>query len=511
MTPLHTPLEVARWLQACGARDLHCDSRRVKAGDAFVAWPGAAQDGRLYVNTALQAGAVAALVERDGVEPFGFTDPSIAAVQGLKATAGEIAHHFYDHPSHTLPVIAVTGTNGKTSTAWWAAQWLTALGLPGAVVGTLGMGVPGQVFQPTGLTTPDPVMLQAGLRRFLSEGVRTCVVEASSIGLEEGRLNATRIHTAVFTNFTQDHLDYHGSMAAYWQAKRALFDWPGLRVAVVNVDDPHGEALAVELAPRAQAGELDLWTISAAGRPARLRVPDWTLTDTGLRFHVLESLGQGASSALQQIKVPLVGEYNLYNLLSALAVVRAQGFALVDAVKASGALTPVPGRMQSAWPQEQHDQPLVLVDYCHTPDALEKALQALQPLTLQRGGRLWCVVGCGGDRDASKRPLMAAVAEREAGVLVLTSDNPRSEDPAHILAQMQSGLTNAVNAIVELDRAQAIALAVARADARDVILLAGKGHEDYQEVAGVKVPFSDLEQGRLALEGRRQSAVEAVK
>jgi UDP-N-acetylmuramoyl-L-alanyl-D-glutamate--2,6-diaminopimelate ligase len=511
MTTLHTPLDVARWLQAVGARDLQCDSRRVQAGDAFVAWPGAAQDGRRYVHSALQAGAVAALVERDGVEPFGFTDPRIATVAGLKATAGEIAHHFYAHPSHELSVVAITGTNGKTSTAWWTAQWLTALGLPSAVVGTLGMGVPGQTFQPTGLTTPDPVMLQAGLRRFVQAGVRACVLEASSIGLDEGRLNATRIHTAVFSNLTQDHLDYHGSMDAYGRAKRALFDWPGLRVAVVNVDDPYGERLAAELDPRVEAGQLDLWTVSVGGKPARLRVPDWTLTDTGLCFHVVEHLGHGASSAEQQIQLPLVGEYNLYNLLSALAVVRAQGAALADAVQASAALTPVPGRMQSAWPEQQAGQPLVLVDYCHTPDALEKALQALQPLTRQRGGRLWCVVGCGGDRDAGKRPLMAAAAEREAGQVVLTSDNPRSENPLHILEQMRVGLVHAEQALVEPDRAAAIAHAVAQAEARDVVLLAGKGHEDYQEVAGVKSPFSDVEQGRLALQKRQAAALQGLQ
>lgn len=509
ITRLDTPLAVAQWLRARGVRQLQCDSRRVQPGDAFVAWPGAAQDGRRYVAAALQAGAVACLVEPEGCESFGFADPRIAALAGLKAASGEIAHHFYGQPSHELAVVALTGTNGKTSTGWWTAQWLGALGEPAALAGTLGMGVPGQGFEATGLTTPDPVMWQSGLRRWADAGLRAAVVEASSIGLEEGRLNATRIRTAVFSNLTQDHLDYHGTMADYWRAKRALFDWPGLQVAVVNIDDAHGATLAAELQPRADAGLLDLWTISVAGKPARLNATGWALTDTGLRFDLVEGMASGAGAAPQQLQLPLVGEYNLYNLLSALAVVRAHGHALADAVGAAGALTPVPGRMQSAWSEDATDQPLVLVDYCHTPDALEKALQALQPLARQRGGRLWCVVGCGGDRDAGKRPLMAAAAEREADHLVLTSDNPRREDPLHILVQMQAGLLAPDQVVVEPDRAAAIARTVAQAGARDVVLLAGKGHEDYQEIAGVKQPFSDLEQGRCALQAWRSSALEA--
>jgi len=503
ITHLHNPLTVARWLQAMGVRQLHCDSRRVRPGDGFVAWPGAAQDGRHYVNSALQAGALACLVEREGVEPYGFQDERVAAVDGLKASAGDIAAHFYGHPSNALKVVAITGTNGKTSTAWWTAQWLGALELPAAMVGTLGMGVPGQSLQVTGLTTPDPVMLQAGLRGFVDAGLRACVMEASSIGLEEARINGTAIHTAVFSNLTQDHLDYHGSMEAYWQSKRALFAWPGLRAAVINVDDPYGAALAAELQVRVEAEGLDLWTVSLSGRPARLHVPSWMLTETGLRFDVVEQRADGSSAAAHTLQLPLVGEYNLYNLLSALAVVRAQGIALDDAVRVAGALTPVPGRMQSAWPEEVPDQPLVLVDYCHTPDAVEKALQALQPLALQRGGELWCVVGCGGDRDPGKRPLMAAAAEREAAHVVLTSDNPRSEDPLLILRQMCTGLSRPESVRVQPDRAAAIAETVAAAAAQDVVLLAGKGHEDYQEIAGVKYPFADVTHGRDALKARR--------
>jgi UDP-N-acetylmuramoyl-L-alanyl-D-glutamate--2,6-diaminopimelate ligase len=511
ITTLDQVPAVVAWLRAQGALALQCDSRLVRPGDAFVAWPGAAQDGRRYVASALAAGAVACLVEREGCESWGFDDPRIAALQGLKAATGSIASQFHSEPSHELSVVALTGTNGKTSTGWWVAQWLAALGDPAALAGTLGMGVPGRDFEPTGLTTPDPVSWQAGLRRWADSGIQAAVVEASSIGLQEGRLNATRIRTALFSNLTQDHLDYHGSMEDYWRAKRALFDWPGLQAAVVNVDDAHGAQLAAELLPRADAGELDLWTIAVRAPQARLRVTGWSLTDTGLRFDLVERQPDGRDSAPQRISLPLVGEYNLYNLLSALAVARAHGHGLGAAVAAAAALTPVPGRMQSAWPQDEAAQPLVLVDYCHTPDALEKALQALRPLADRRGGQLHCVVGCGGDRDAGKRPLMAAAAERESDRLLLTSDNPRSEEPLQILAQMQAGLSRPGLAAVEPDRAVAIARAVAEAGERDVVLLAGKGHEDYQEIAGVRRPFSDLENGRAALQAWRRNHPEVEK
>ncbi|WP_232788554.1 Mur ligase family protein, partial [Macromonas nakdongensis] len=322
MQTLHTPAEAVAWLRQRGVRQLVCDSRHLQPGDAFVAWPGAAQDGRRYVEPALRAGAAACLVEQDGAEAWPFDDARIAAVPGLKALAGALAAAFYATPSADVRVVAITGTNGKTSTAWWTAQWLAGVGTQAAVMGTLGIGVPGQAFDATGLTTPDPVRVQAALRQLHGTGVRACVVEASSIGLQEGRLNGMAVHTSVFTNFTQDHLDYHGSMAAYWQAKRALFDWPGLRAAVVNLDDPQGPGLARELADR----DLALWTVSVAGTPdpqgapARLRVTERRWTTQGLAFTVEEAGGDRATLAL-----PVVGDYNVANLLCALAVLRAQG------------------------------------------------------------------------------------------------------------------------------------------------------------------------------------------
>ncbi|MDP3164901.1 MAG: UDP-N-acetylmuramoyl-L-alanyl-D-glutamate--2,6-diaminopimelate ligase [Hydrogenophaga sp.] len=496
MKTMDQPQDVAAWLRATVTGTLHCDSRRLQPGDGFVAWPGAATDGRRYVSGALASGAVAALVEQDGVETFALDDVRVLAVPDLKAQAGAIASGFCDHPSAALDVLAITGTNGKTSCAWWTAQLLSVCARPCAVVGTLGMGQPGSMLVPTGLTTPDPVMLQQQLRCFVNEGLKACAIEASSIGLIEGRLNATQVRVAVFTNFTQDHLDFHGSMDAYWEAKAALFDWPGLAAAVINTDDVR----VAELASRVALRHLDLWTVGIDST-ARLNAVDITFTRTGMAFGVVERDLQGAELERHTLQVPLVGRYNVSNLLCVLAAARSLGISLQQAVKACGALTPVPGRMEQA-EATAIDQPLVLVDYAHTPDALDKALQALQPLAAQRGGALWVVVGCGGDRDAGKRPLMAAVAEREAAHAVLTSDNPRSEDPIHILGQMVAGLSHPGAALVEPDRAAAIALAVARAQAADVVLIAGKGHEDYQDVMGVKKPFSDLVQARHALTRR---------
>lgn len=507
MQSMHPPQAVADWLRRSVRGDLQCDSRRVQPGDGFVAWPGAATDGRHFVAAALQAGAAAVLVEQQGVEAFAFSDERVHAVPDLKAQAGPIASAYYGEPSNQLDLIAITGTNGKTSTAWWVAQLLSAVGQRCAVVGTLGIGQPplagdtGHALVPTGLTTPDPVLLQARLRGMVDTGLRACAIEASSIGLVEGRLNASRIRVAVFTNFTQDHLDFHGSMDRYWAAKASLFDWPGLASAVVNLDDPCGPPLAAALAARG----LDVWTVGIedAGHPsaARLLAHNIGFTHHGMRLLVGERRADGAVGEWHALNLPLVGRYNVSNLLGVLAVARAQGVALADAVQACGALTPVPGRMEQV-PDPAPGQPLVLVDYAHTPDALDKALQALQPLAQQRGGVLWAVVGCGGDRDASKRPVMAAVAERGAQRAVLTSDNPRSEDPLAILAQMQAGLTSLDAAHTEPDRASAIAWAVHHAQAADVVLIAGKGHEDYQEVMGVKKPFSDRAQAQLALQQR---------
>jgi UDP-N-acetylmuramoyl-L-alanyl-D-glutamate--2,6-diaminopimelate ligase len=498
------PRHIAVWLRERVTGELQCDSRRVRPGDAFVAWPGAAADGRHFVRAALQAGAVAALVEADGAQAFGFDDPSVREVLGLKAMAGAIAAAYQGDPSAVLDVVAITGTNGKTSSAWWMAQLLGAAGRPCSVVGTLGIGEPprsgasGHSLVPTGLTTPDPVLLQSRLRAMVDAGQKACAVEASSIGLVEGRLNACHIRVAVFTNFTQDHLDFHGSMAEYWAAKASLFHWPGLQAAVVNVDDPQGAELHQALKGRP---ELDCWSVGIE-RQARLMARGIAFTDHGMRFEVLEHDVDGHPLAHGSLALDLIGRYNVSNLLGVIGAARALGVSLDDALSACSALSPVPGRMEQV--ALLPGQPLVLVDYAHTPDALEQALKALQPLAQQRGGSLWALAGCGGDRDPGKRPLMASVAEREAQHVVLTSDNPRTEDPRDILNQMHAGLLRPGEIMIEVDRATAISHAVAQAGAADVVLIAGKGHEDYQDVMGVKTPFSDLVHARAALFRRQQ-------
>jgi UDP-N-acetylmuramoyl-L-alanyl-D-glutamate--2,6-diaminopimelate ligase len=489
---LSKPQDAAAWLRARVTGTLRTDSRQVQPGDAFLAWPGAAFDARAQVAVALAAGATACLVEQDGAQAFAFNDARVATYRGLKAASGLVADAWFGNPSQRLAVLAVTGTNGKTSSTWWLAQALSNLAstapIPCAVVGTLGVGVPPDLVS-TGLTTPDPVALQAAFAGFVGQGLQACAIEASSIGIEEARLAGTRIHTAVLTNVTQDHLDYHGDMAAYWQAKASLFAWPALRAAVVNVDDPYG----AELAERLAGGALDLWTLSIApggAHRARLQAQDIRYETSGVAFTVVE--GQQRLSLSTQ----LIGAFNVSNVLGVIAAMRTLGVALADAVQACAHLTPVPGRMECV---SVVGQPLVAVDYAHTPDALAKALEALRPQAEARGGRLWCVFGCGGNRDTAKRPLMGAVAGAHADRVVVTSDNPRSEAMDAIISQILLGLTGVADVQVEPDRARAIAQTLAQASPRDVVLLAGKGHEDYQEIAGERLPFSDVEQVKQVL------------
>ena len=473
------------WLRARAPQgQLRTDSRHVQPGDIFIAWPGAAVDGRAFVAQALAHGAAACLVEHDGSADFAFADARIASFTGLKAVTGSLAAQWLGHPAQALRIVAVTGTNGKTSTAWWLAHALPRC----AMVGTLGVGLPPH-FTSTGMTTPDPVLLQTEFAKFIAAGAEFAAIEASSIGIVEHRLAGTAIDTAVFTNFTQDHLDYHGSMDAYWQAKAQLFDWPGLRVAVVNVDDAQGRALAQTLAPRS---ELEVWTVGLQ-HPARLMAVDIAHTAQGMAFTVVE--GQQR----QPMQTALIGQYNISNLLGVLATLRGQGHSLAQAVAACASLQPVPGRMQQI---AVVGQPLVAIDYAHTPDALQQALAALRPLAQARGGRLCCVFGCGGNRDARKRPLMGAAAEQGADQVLVTSDNPRLEDPQAIVADILAGMRPQTP--YELDRAAAIAQAIAQADARDVVLLAGKGHEDYQDAQGHKRPFSDYHEAARAVQARQE-------
>jgi UDP-N-acetylmuramoyl-L-alanyl-D-glutamate--2,6-diaminopimelate ligase len=488
------------WFAERGVRALASDSRQVAPGDAFIAWPGYAVDGRQFVPQALSAGASACLVEAEGAGAFdGLDRAEVAALHGLKAATGPLASAFMGTPSARLDVVAVTGTNGKTSTAWWVAQALSSVGRRCGVIGTLGVGEPPSPLQAaamtfTGMTTPGPVTVQAGFKRFADAGFAACAIEATSIGLQEQRLAGTQIDVALFTNLTQDHLDYHGSMDAYRDAKTALFAWPGLRAAVVNIDDAHGAQIARSLS----GGAIDLWTCSATG-PARLRASNVGYDAGGLCFDLREN------DATVAVKTQMIGSYNAENLLVTIGGLRACGVSLVDAAAACALLTPVPGRMQRV--ASDAAGPQVVVDYAHTPDALEKALLALQPFAAERGGLLWCVFGCGGNRDAGKRPLMGALAQRLAQQVVITSDNPRNEAPAFILLQIVAGLAGSQERVKVIeDRRAAIAHAVRNAGPRDVLLVAGKGHEDYQEIKGVKHHFSDVEEAGAALRVRQGAA-----
>ncbi|MCL2635562.1 MAG: UDP-N-acetylmuramoyl-L-alanyl-D-glutamate--2,6-diaminopimelate ligase, partial [Betaproteobacteria bacterium] len=406
-------------------------------------------------------------------------------VEALRPLAGPLAHALYGHPSETLSLIAVTGTNGKTTITQCLAQ---AYAKPCAVIGTLGAGFPGALVE-TGFTTPEATVLMRSLAEFSARDAAACALEASSIGIEEGRLNGARVDVAVFTNFTRDHLDYHGSMEAYAAAKEKLFHWPRLRTAVINLDDPLGPHLAANTTALRVLG----YGIGSGRRdfPAQVRAEQLEEMPGGQRFTLILPNGRGA------VDTTLVGRYNIANLLAVAAVLYDAGLAASEVVRRLSGLTPPPGRMERVG---GNGEPLVVIDYAHTPDALDNALSALRAVAAARGGRLAVVFGCGGDRDRGKRPQMAEIASRRADRVLVTSDNPRREEPAAIVADIVAGLAHGE---VELDRGAAIRQAVREADARDVVLLAGKGHEAYQEIAGVRHSFSDIEQARCALELRR--------
>lgn len=533
--------DVARWLRGvlpAGAR-LVADSRRVARGDAFFAYPGERADGRRHVAQAIERGAAALVVEADPRSESGPATASAGAavpqrrVVGLKRLAGPIADAFHDAPTARLEVVAVTGTNGKTSCSQWIAQGLHAAGRRAAVVGTLGAGRlvdepeggpeggpdggPAAVaLEDTGLTTPDALSMQALFARFAADGVGAVAIEASSIGLHQHRLDGTRIAVAAFTNLTRDHLDYHGTMRAYADAKAALFAWPGLRAAVVNLDDPAHATMLAQVAPGVQriGYRIDEGRAEAqddGGSPACHLVAG--AVDRRLVATAIEPAERGMRIALDgdwgraRVESPLLGRFNVSNLLAVAGCWLALGVPFGTVLERLAALRPVPGRLQ-AIDHAGACAPLAVVDYAHTPDALANALDALRPVARARGGLLWCVFGAGGDRDPGKRPLMGAVAQRGADRVVVTSDNPRGEPPESILDAIVAGL-DAAPALRDVDRARAIAATIARAGAADVVLIAGKGHEPYQEIAGARHPFLDAEHAARALARRRGEAAGA--
>ncbi len=480
-----TPMDVIDQLRLRGvtATQLRVDSRRVEPGDVFLAYPGQHLDGRRFIADAAARGAAAVLYEPMGRASAELAVPTLA-VPELARMAGDIAHLVYGRPSEKVRLVGITGTNGKTSVSQWIAQAHHFLGSRCAVIGTLGNGFPGAL-EPSLNTTPDAVTLHRDLARFVTEGAAACAMEVSSIGLDQGRINGARIPVAVLTNLTRDHLEYHGSMDAYAAAKAKLFAIPSLETAVLNLDDSFGRDLARRLAGRTRTIGYTL-----EGR---------TGTDTVLAAEALDMGGTGLSFSLgaTRVSAPLVGRFNAANVLAVVAALMADGISLERAAAAMAHLEPPPGRMQRLG---GNNAPLVIVDYAHTPDALEKALTALGETAAARGGRLVCLFGCGGERDPGKRPQMGRIAGRLADRVIVTSDNPRGEDPASIIDAICAGMVSRPE--VNVDRAAAISAVIAAADDRDTILIAGKGHEPYQEVAGVRYPFSDLTEASMALENR---------
>lgn len=488
-----TVLALIDQLRATGVQPtgVQADSRRVQVGDVFVAWPGARTDGRSRLAEAVERGAVAVLWENaDGFVAADLPVPSFG-VPGLQALSGHLAHELSGRPSASLWVAGVTGTNGKTTVSQWIAQALKALDVRCGVIGTIGAGEPGRLV-PLANTTPDAVALHRLLADFRVEGVSAVAMEVSSIGLEQGRVNGVEFDVALFTNLSRDHLDHHGTMEAYAAAKARLFDMPGLKHAVINLDDAFG---ATEAARAAKRGLRVIgYTVAAAVTFANVRVLSATEIDAagaGVRFTACFE-GERAGVTLQA-----VGLFNVSNALAAIGALLVRGVSLADAARAAGSLVPPPGRMQCFGGEAA---PLVVVDYAHTPDALAKVLEAMRVTAGQRGGQVVCVFGCGGDRDAGKRPLMGQAAAQFADRVIVTSDNPRGESPQAIADAVLAGA--GAKAESELDRARAILRAITEAAAHDVVVVAGKGHEPYQEIRGERLPFSDAEQVAAALRAR---------
>jgi len=490
----------------CEVTGLSINSREVHQGDLFIACRGEQHHALKFAVDAINRGAVAIVYETplDNIEDLAglavYAIPVIA-VSGLSNKVGFIADRFYARPSQSMRVVGVTGTNGKTSCSHFLAQVLANDDNPVALLGTLGNGMYGKL-QPSTHTTPDAVFVQQFLARMLEQNVVDAVMEVSSHGIEQGRVNGVTFSTAVFTNLSREHLDYHGDMESYGRSKARLFQMPGLRYAVINADDEFGCSLLESLQDTVQSVAYSLSdAMNADAAVLRNNVmhlgcvqgSDLQFTDDGLSMHISSPWGD------TELRSHLYGRFNAENILAVLATALINGMRIGDAVERIELLTNVAGRMQHV--EGSADQPLVMVDYAHTPDALQHALQAMR---MHGQGHLWCVFGCGGDRDTGKRPLMGAVADEHADEIVLTDDNPRTEDSTAILSQIQAGIKRQKNLHVESDRERAIAYALAHAGADDVVLIAGKGHEEYQLVGDRRLPFSDINVARQILTGAQQ-------
>ena len=465
------------------------DSRRLGAGSVFLAVQGANHHGLDFLDAAVESGVAAIVWDSTTGDPGKASGPvPVIAANDLAAQLGEIANRWFDWPSHALDVIGVTGTNGKTTVAFLAAQCLQRLGRPCAYLGTLGYGVD-ELDVDLGMTTPPCLDLHEKLAGFRDLGAMHAAIEVSSHALDQGRLDGVRFDAAVFTNLSRDHVDYHGDMRAYANSKARLFTDFESRHRIVSLDSDFGR----ELAERCGG---DVVTTStrfdrvANGRPY-VFVRSVVATAGGSRVTVVSSWGNG------DIEIPLPGEFNVSNAIQVLALLLAWGVEFDDAREVVEQMSAPPGRMQAVAAAGETDVPQVFVDYAHTPAALEAALRALRPHVK---GRIWCVFGCGGDRDTGKRPLMGRVVDRLADRPVVTNDNPRNEPPQNIIADVMGGMRDSVIAIE--NRAAAIAYAIREADANDTVLIAGKGHEDYQIIGDERLDFSDFQIARANLELR---------
>lgn len=474
------------------------DSREVTLGDTFVAYPGENTDGRRFIAQAIAQGANAVIWE---AEHFVWNDawqvPNLA-VTDLRHQAGWLADAAYGAPTEKLWMVGVTGTNGKTSTSHWIAHALDDAGRKCALIGTLGNGYSGAL-QPATHTTPEAIRVHDLCAGYLREGAQAVAMEVSSHALAQGRVNGVHFDVALLTNLSRDHLDYHGDMESYAASKRRLFNWETLKSAVINLDDSYGAGLAEELYDRQP--EVIGYGMSDAALQLAERL--------GIRMvygNLLAMNGQGMQLKVHsswggaQLDSALIGRFNASNLLGALAVLLVSNVTLDEATRSLAKVQPVAGRMQRVGNARQ---PTVIIDYAHTPDALEKVLLTLREVSGASGGKLICVFGCGGDRDRGKRPMMGLVAGKFADHCIITSDNPRSEDPENIIAEVLAGVDSA-NCEIIAGRAEAIAHAIGMASRHDTVLIAGKGHENYQEIAGVRHPFSDVAVAGVALEHWRE-------
>ena len=484
--------------------DVTSTSREARRGFAFLAYPGAARDGREFIADAVARGASAVLYDTRSFTWNSEWKVPHLGVPDLKNHASQIAGHVYGHPAEALWMTGVTGTNGKTSVSQWIAAGMELAGKSTAVIGTIGNGIVGTnagALQVSDNTTPDAVALQRMLRDYLRAGATACAMEVSSHGLDQGRVADIKFDVAIFTNLTRDHLDYHGTMEAYGAAKARLFEMRGVKHAVINVDDPFGTRLAQKLVENAGV-DLIRTSMRQNGAVADLAAKSIAVSPGGLSFDVKGQFGTA------HVESEILGAFNVSNLLAVIGALIASGVSLTVAAEIVGRLAPVPGRMQTVRPiGGQTNKPLVVVDYAHTPDALEKALSTISAIVPEHG-RLISVFGCGGDRDRGKRPQMGAISARYADLTIITSDNPRSEDPAAIIADIEAGIDAGAKkpptswrAVV--DRHQAIFEALNEASAGDIIVIAGKGHETYQIVGDAKLHFSDVEVAQEALSAWR--------